>query len=262
MRYFSEKLRRIEERPRTVVWSRELRAKELPEELRTALFAIEASSLAGLDLNPHLSKTIKKAGYNDMLLNDWGIHHMHLGPPSTGTDFFVGRRDELLFVWPTVDKLYFVDVLGHGHFSDDTLIETTHQNWPHLLEPYRCTDVVVPDPISSEERTLLRRPSKFGGGCLLAATTVRDGTVYFTPGGGYSVGGTNRKARDVAYCYLNEASRWQQWCKSNASTVSQWVHQRTGRWLPELRLSLQLLSDQMIVVETQTRARFSIHFGA
>jgi hypothetical protein len=135
--YLNAMRRRIEQRQRPVFGSSELRAKTLPTDLLVAVQAIEATSVAGANLNPYLSKQIRNAAYHDMLLNEWGIHHMHLGPPYATPGSFVGRRRELLFVYITTSTLYFIDLLDHEAFEDDQLVDIVHRNWPDVLAEYR-----------------------------------------------------------------------------------------------------------------------------
>jgi len=79
--YWNATNRRIPLRTRQVHWSNELRAREpsLAPDARSALATIEQESRKGEDLNRRYSKSLKKLQYNDLMLNDWGIHHLHLG---------------------------------------------------------------------------------------------------------------------------------------------------------------------------------------
>ena len=54
----------------------------------------------GIDITPHLSKKLTDLNYDDPLLNDWGIYHLHLG-----TEF-----DKRGFVNRTGPPLYFFRV--------------------------------------------------------------------------------------------------------------------------------------------------------
>lgn len=47
------------------------------------------------DLTPYLSTKIKSIDDNDLLLNDWGIHHLHLGA-NIKSDGFAERTGALL----------------------------------------------------------------------------------------------------------------------------------------------------------------------
>lgn len=81
MQWFNLRRRRLTARPRRVAVSRELSSRKLPPDQADALKRIEVASKTG-DLGPYLSRSIDELEYNDAMLNDWGVHHMHLGAPT------------------------------------------------------------------------------------------------------------------------------------------------------------------------------------
>lgn len=179
--------------PRKVVWSRQLRARApvLHSFHQTGLAEIERRATAGEDLTPHLSRRVRKTDYYDGLLDDWGIHHLHLGT-TIGTDGHVvdpphgtpWHNGEILYVYVRPDAIYLLDVLGHGaHFGNEHLIDVLHSNWPDLIARYKYPDVYIEliSPPTAEERVDLRR-----GGVQVPAATTKDGTMYFPLGGGIS----------------------------------------------------------------------------
>lgn len=50
-----------------------------PSELQFGLDLVMTNIEQGVDLGPYLSKKIADLDYDDDLLNDWGVHHLHLG---------------------------------------------------------------------------------------------------------------------------------------------------------------------------------------
>jgi len=84
--------RRIQARQRKVHRSSELRLREhlLHEPLRTGLLVVEQELIGGQDLTPRLSRKLKDRTFNDKMLHDWGLHHLHLGT-ATENDGFVKR---------------------------------------------------------------------------------------------------------------------------------------------------------------------------
>lgn len=98
---------------------------------------MEQKMTDGVDVNGHLSKTIFEAGYNDMLLNDWKIKHIHLG--KTDFDFFDRNRPmsgDLLFASVEYDNAYFLDVEGHGVrnvFCLFKFLQIMEKNWEKEL---------------------------------------------------------------------------------------------------------------------------------
>lgn len=65
-------------------------------------------------ITPYLSRKINDKEYNDMLFNDWGIYHLHLGT-SFESDGFVKRTKNVLFLTKNRNEIYLIDVLPHGN---------------------------------------------------------------------------------------------------------------------------------------------------
>lgn len=98
---------------------------------------ITSKIAAGADLAEHLSERVKVAYVPtgsrgprhlrkdlDLLLADWGIHHLHL-PTETRQ-----RGDDLLFAAFTERDAYLIDILPHGLWTKMSLIETIVREWP------------------------------------------------------------------------------------------------------------------------------------
>src|SRR5262249_47489321 len=77
--YYNAMKRRVSPRPRRVHRSREIQRRVLSQVEMKALDRIAAAAEAGEDLSPRLSKGVRKLEGRDLLLYDWGIHHLHLG---------------------------------------------------------------------------------------------------------------------------------------------------------------------------------------
>jgi len=67
-----------------------------------------------IELNKRLSKRSTIAHEQDLLLNNWKIHHFHLG--DTIENNFYQRTNELLFVKIEDDITYFLDIKEHNNF--------------------------------------------------------------------------------------------------------------------------------------------------
>jgi hypothetical protein len=112
------------------VWSDVLVGR--PEDLLSQEASrIAAESEAGVDLTHYLSSGLMRAA-TDAQFNDWGMTHLHLAGRQAGHQFS-GRSNELLFVVVRPDTLYLIDIGTHDSFSDHSLFETVHRNWPQLL---------------------------------------------------------------------------------------------------------------------------------
>ncbi|HYD51134.1 MAG TPA: hypothetical protein VEA99_00855, partial [Gemmatimonadaceae bacterium] len=215
--YFNACRRHIEPRPRRAHISRELSARRLSLMERRGLKAVERLSESGGNLNPFLSKRIKDLEYNDLLLNDWGIHHMHLDVDSPGKGGFVHRSGPLLFARVEADDLYLIDVLGHEprtNFANDSLLRTLHANWPQILEPRRLVGVRVPtDLFTPDERLTLRRKR------LSVADAIGD-AVFLPLGGGSVSSGLSLEVRIRADRLLNAARSLELQCREHAARIA------------------------------------------
>ncbi|MDE0233918.1 MAG: hypothetical protein OXM62_02810 [bacterium] len=148
-----------------------------------ALAQIEQIIHKGGDITPYLSKNIKKVNYNDAMLNDWGIHHLHLGA-RIERDGFVERTDMLLYCRFEKGHAYFVAVLPHGSWAKQELVKTIHENWPALIDRYRVRGVVG-DRVTDEEIKDLRKVN------VNLFVEIENGVAYLPIGGGAVSSGEN-----------------------------------------------------------------------
>ncbi len=74
-------------------------------------------------------KRLSQLEHLDLLLNDWGVHHLHLST-AVEADGFVERNDPLLFAMFRSEKAYFLDIGTHQSFADDRLVRIAVENWP------------------------------------------------------------------------------------------------------------------------------------
>jgi hypothetical protein len=147
---------------------------------------IESMFVSGEDVNSHLSHLVKKIDqlkkeHLDLLLSEWGIHHIHFDPD---------RSNELLFVYIKGTSVYFIDVLEHEDdegtietWTNTGLIEIIHRNWPDVIHAYKANGNFTCEERTAEQRRNLR--DKFTNSFV----SVSDGSTYRGPGGGYMANG-------------------------------------------------------------------------
>lgn len=113
------------------------------EPYRTALQHIVQLLEAGSTVTPHLSrgiafgfdpnqgtkKNLKRRRDLDLMLNDWGVHHLHLST-SIEADGFVTRTRPLLFAAFRGSDAYLIDILDHSGWASDAIPLTILHNWP------------------------------------------------------------------------------------------------------------------------------------
>ena len=184
-RYLTVEHRLVSVRPRETVRSKELETRPV-DSLTVEVRNICQDSEAGGDLNHYLSKGVFEAE-TDGLLNDWGIVHLHLGGRRVG-HLSSARSGPLLFAIVTDERFYLIDVVPHGKWSDQSVFEIVHRNWPDLIRSSRAPNVVAADTITDERRRHFREAR------LNMVTVAGDGTVYVSPGFGQMASGLNAKA--------------------------------------------------------------------
>ena len=87
---------------------------------------------------------------------------------------------------------YFIAILDHHSFSEQTLIQIIHDNWPEVWAQFRMNGTVYPRNFTSKERHQLRKAN-----LEVSMVTVSDGTTYGLMGGGVATSGDNFE--DVRY---------------------------------------------------------------
>ncbi|MDD1617780.1 MAG: hypothetical protein LUQ28_15185, partial [Methylococcaceae bacterium] len=119
-----------------------LKSKEFkcPSKFANSLNNIENLIKNGLDITAYLSNKINELDYNDEMMNDWGIHHLHLG--ERGKNGRIKRTGELLFVKFTHDCAYFIGIYDHSSWTRKNIIEVVHSNWSDIIKQHKCENII------------------------------------------------------------------------------------------------------------------------
>ena len=132
--YFSYKKRCIPITKRKILKSSVFKCPTIHSD---GLKLLEQKIINGIDLRPHLSKSIYEINYNDSMLYDWGVYHLHLGTlPEINFPESINRTNYLLYAMIDTNAVYCIQILEHGQWSNKILIETIYQNWPDLIHPF------------------------------------------------------------------------------------------------------------------------------
>ena len=192
-RYFRARAKMIFPRPRRVHYSAELRAKlgTLEERYRQPLATIEERFKAGGDLTEFLSKLASNVDKPDAMLNDYGIHHLHLGEKRSPNAKRVRRSDGLLLVWVGVDDAHLIDIRPHPEkrdvddygWSHQEYLDIIERNWPYLLDPYEMRGLSGNSISDSGRKELQRKNAN-------VVTRIGDRAIA-PPGGGMMASGAN-----------------------------------------------------------------------
>ncbi|MFT6659564.1 hypothetical protein [Maritalea sp.] len=193
---------------------------------------------AGKNLNSHLSKGIsnvaslprhdKKLNRRrdlDLLLLDWGIHHLHLSTQIT-SDGFVERTNDLLFLVVKPQNAYLIDIMSHGNWHNERLVEIMFKELGGAETVHEMKGVVglSPEP-SEEERKQLRNVG-------VNSAMMIDGKAVMTLGG-MSAAGTSVHATRDADRLLDAIENFENNWNMDSSTLRE-VCQNQGVKLPQV----------------------------
>ncbi|MFZ0889349.1 MAG: hypothetical protein WA005_12915 [Candidatus Binataceae bacterium] len=248
--FYNVQRRVIPLRVRTIFQSRELTC---PYKHRAGLNLLLKRAAKGLDLRSHQSKGLLQPDYNDALLNDWRIHHFHLGTtPERDAPDFVQRTGSVLFAYVTADELFAVDVMEHGDWARQRLLEIIHRNWPKLIECYRPKGVLALEMTPSDDDI-----KKLRSAHVQSATQI-DGVVYCAPGGGYAMSGISDEVVDQHDNACRIFSGIQDYMTQNIDTLVKRARQDLGCAMTSpFHFKLKLVgADRVEVIEINSKATF------
>jgi hypothetical protein len=138
IRFHNLRRRLISPHPRRV---HESDALTCPVSLGPGLAQLRAAVENGGALRPYLSRKLTDLDFDDSLLNDWGIYHMHLGS-TVDPQGFVTRTGPVLLARFDADDAYFIAIENHGAWTSQNLLAILHRNWPTVTAPCRLPGVI------------------------------------------------------------------------------------------------------------------------
>lgn len=247
--YFNVLVRQIDPQPRTVLAPPDFPWPAENEPHRDGLTALLRKIEKGEDLSPHLTDKINRPAYNDMLFNDWGISHFHLGIELTKKGF-VERTGKLLYVFITDTVCHLITLADHKHFSCKKMVETIHAAWPHLISRYRLNCVGVECTPTDDEIKQLRKAG------ISYPIQVEDGAVYMSPGGGFASTGVSDAAVMNANFYKRHLRTLEDYVRSNIDTLARQAAEVGRPFGDVLNFKLALEGDIFKAVEKNSKVIF------
>lgn len=198
----------IAPQPRTVHDSAELKASPKAQEHARALAAIRQKIERGGDLTGHLSNRVCQPFENvaaplqhrtdrDLLLADWGIHHLHLSAKA--------RADDVLLAAFTDEDAYLIGIWPHperANWAAEEIFAVIVRNWPSagLVHASR-SGLRLKQKYSDDDRRQLREAG-------LSIAMEIDGTMYVPGPLGLSSAGAPSHADRAAMGLMWELHVW------------------------------------------------------
>lgn len=143
----------------------------------------------GKPLFPYQSRMLKSTDYDDAMLMDWGVQHLHLGG-TIEADGFAKRTKELLFVRFNHDSAYIIGIFKHKEWSNLDVIEVLHVNWPTSIASFKLKGIADISFTPTADELSKRRKVNVN-----SFIQTSDGTSYMGPGMGVTGAGTPSKVQ-------------------------------------------------------------------
>lgn len=239
---------------RNVILSNELiykiTHKEINNDLINVINIIKMEFENGIDVNPRLSKSLEQISFNDKLLNDWNIYHLHLSNHKNNKEYyFYDRTSQLLFIYLTNSTAYFLDICDEHKnnpviFSQQKLLKIIDDNWHDLLSKYCLNEIVSVDVKDDLNRAIARDKNTF------YFETI-NGKVYLPPGGGLTSAGTSQRCLKITDDIIYEIK-----------TILYYYFKKyqSSNSINDLSFKIKLEKDKIILSEEKTNMHFPIKF--
>lgn len=241
--YFNLMNRLVEPTPRKVLVSKEF---NIPEGYEDAIQAIKVKIEKGEDINSHLSTSLLDSNYNDGLLNDWGIYHLHLGTKlkkirnksSRRKGMFVERTGPLLFMRFDKEKAYMINVMQHNNWAKKEVIKIIHENWPESIEKYLMKGIQLASPqLDDEAHEALRKHG------ITTMVQIEKDMVYMPLGGGIASNGDSTSVVMTCMRYSKLIQELELKVKNNYMNYIKEGEKRGIRFKNRLHFCLRIIDD-------------------
>lgn len=240
-----------------------------PVRFRGSFREIERMIKNGEDINSHLSRLVRfvedpssRDRHRDILLDLWGIKHIHLGT-QIERDGFVERTGPILFSKFDEKNTYFLLIKRHGRegnryhdpWNNQILIDIIHRNWPDTIKNYKAT--VKANKATDDEI------KKWKKGNINTIATAKDGTLYFPPGGGLTMSGDNIQHVRVCFHILRVIDNFEGWLRENVTNFLESLKcygKSTNKPLHFQLLSLEFVGENLKVMVLEKNSEACVEF--
>jgi hypothetical protein len=208
----------------------------------------------GIDLTPRGSrKQTKEDAYNDPMLLDWNIYHLHLGKEvirSGKNKGLIQGHKEILFVFFENETAYIIGVFDHSSWTKQEVLEIIFKNWPQLIERWKIERAIaLSRDVTEAGRQSLRNaqinsPIKIGN------------NVYMGPGGGMTTSGSGANEIEKVLIVLSAVDGLKDYIKKNEQYIQRTVGVKVD--LLNFDVSRFILSRTFSVYDRKNKLRLFI----
>lgn len=154
----------------------------------------------GRNVSHRLSRKITKLDYQDKLLFDWGINHLHLGENTISNNSnkngLIEGTSDLLYLCIKPTEAYLIDVRSHSSFTNIELVEIVNREWPNAYDANIIQNGKLAVSVDETGRKHLRQNN------INTFTELSDGTLVM-PELGYTGAGNSVRSSVAVNRMLN-----------------------------------------------------------
>lgn len=228
--YGTWRSRLVSTAPRRCHSSAELLADPKAAQRRDDLDALIATIEAGEDLGPHLSRRVW-TGHDpnapslaaredrDLLLADWGVHHLHLTPT---------HGDDLLFAVFRPNNAYLIGLYSHRDWARRSTLETMIRNWPDAGIVIKLQGVIgLTNDWGDRDRKQLREAG------IAGSMIEYDGAVWAAASLGQTLDGTPMLVAQAVMRLTWKLNDWREHLVDRLTAAEHAVNEHLGRNVDE-----------------------------
>ena len=205
-------------------------AMSVPVDQQAGFDQLIMTSESGGDLRSYQSTLLQRPAFSDLMLNDWGFQHFHMGVgPHPKIAGFQERTGPLVFAIVTDTDLYCIAIGDHNSFEDRKLLDIVHEEWPDLLPLVLRADAgerLAWEPTQGDIKTLRRHQ-------INSLSTRNDGTINLGRGLGTTMTGGSMRVTMAFTTIVHEVRNWEK-------TIREEVAANPDNYPAELNLDLIL----------------------
>jgi hypothetical protein len=191
--------------------------------------------------NPNI-KQLNRRQELDLLLNDWGIHHLHIST-TVEADGFVERDGPLIFAVFKQQTAYLIDVMNHREWTNEHLIQVIVRTWPNAGLAFELKGIIPSEQTyTAEERSKLR-------GVGVSSFVNIDGRA-FMPNAGISTAGTSTRASMTAMHILRALRKFEDKARANPLRIPNLIRQNGGKVQGDPTFEFSFFNRGFGVIET------------
>lgn len=230
IQYFNLVRRLIPAVPRNVLIAKKFKC---PSEVRLGFNLVKDKVKKGVDLRPHLSTRILDLDYDDDLLNDWGIHHLHLGTSKMKHNpSFFNRTGPVLLVRFDEQNAYFISIMEHGNWTNQDMIRIIHHNWAESIKQFKVNDAIgLNKPVTDRDIKSFRKSHVF------SFIEPEPGVIYAPPGMGLTSSGVGLEVVRSSDHYANLMKTYEDVIRENIDEITENIKDDTGKLFFTMRIN-------------------------